>query len=298
MSLTGFFRGCMYGGLLITAVPVHAGIIYATNSAGALLSFDSATPGTIISSTAVSGLGGASLIGIDFRPANSTLYGVSTAGNVFTINTNTGVATFVAPFSVAVNGSNFGFDFNPVADRLRTTSNTDQNLRTNVDNGAVTVDTPLSYAPGDANAGANPNIVGSAYTNSFSGAATTALYGIDSTLGVLALQNPPNNGTLNTVGSLGVTTTANVGFDIAFPGNFAFAALQAVGGFSSLYSINLSTGAATRIGAIGTNQVITGLAAAPVPEPATVLLLLAGLGILAAARGKLRTSRSGDGGHV
>ena len=36
-----------------------------------------------------------------------------------------------------------------------------------------------------ANATANPNVVGSAYTNNFAGATTTTLYGIDSNLDAL-----------------------------------------------------------------------------------------------------------------
>ena len=81
--------------------------------------------------------------------------------------------------------------------------------------GALAATDPnLAYAAGDSNAGANPNVVGSAYTNSFSGTLTTTLYNIDSALDILVTQNPPNNGRLNTVGSLGFNTTNQVGFDI------------------------------------------------------------------------------------
>ena len=96
--------------------------------------------------------------------------------------------------------------------------------RLNPNNGALAAtDGTLTYATGDPNAAANPNVVGSAYTNSFNGATTTTLYGIDSALDILVTQNPPNAGTLNTVGALGFNTSDAVGFDIFFFGNQAFA---------------------------------------------------------------------------
>ena len=135
------------------------------------------------------------------------------------------------------------------------------------------------------NAGANPNIVGSAYTNSFSGTTTTTLYGIDSVRDILVTQIPPNAGTLNTVGLLGFDTTDQVGFDIFFLGNLAFASLTAVGGGSSFFSINLATGAATAIGAIGNGLLISDIAIQQVPEPATLALLVAGLmGVIAVGK--------------
>src|SRR5262249_11223427 len=153
-------------------------------------------------------------------------------------------------FTPALNGTSFGFDFNPVPDRIRLVSDTDQNLRLNPNDGTVAAtDTNLAFAAGDANAAANPNIVGSAYTNNFSAASSTTLYGIDSNLDVLVMQgsvggapNSPNGGQLTTVGALGVNTTDQVGFDIVGPTGLALASLTPMGGTtSSLYSINLQT---------------------------------------------------------
>ncbi|MBD2499395.1 DUF4394 domain-containing protein [Anabaena azotica] len=193
----------------------------------------------------VKGIDG-NLQGIDFRPANGLLYGVTDTDNLYTINYTTGQATFVSKLSSSFDGGfQSGFDFNPVPDRLRIVGSNDQNFRTNVDTGAVTVDQPLAYASDDINAGVNPNISSAAYINSVAGATTTQLYNIDYDLDVLVLQNPPNNGVLRTIGKLGVNFAPTSGFDIftdAQGNNSAYALSGSV-----LYSINLSTGAATAI---------------------------------------------------
>ncbi|MCG3159846.1 MAG: hypothetical protein JMDDDDMK_00871 [Acidobacteria bacterium] len=246
--------------------------VYAVTTANNLVSFNAATPGVIASTVAITGLAqGETIAGIDFRPRNNQLYGVSSASRVYNINITTGAATPAgsAAFTPALNGTAFGVDFNPLPDRIRLTSDAEQNLRLNPDTGAVTnTDTTLAYATGDANASANPNVVGSAYTNSFNGATTTTLYGIDSNLDILVRQgsiggapDSPNNGRLSTIGALGVNTSDQIGFDIAAPNDLAFASLTTQGASSSsLYSINLNTGAATLIGNIGASAIIRDIA--------------------------------------
>src|SRR5262249_33663961 len=138
-------------------------------------------------------------------------------------------------------------------DRLRVVSDADENLSVNPDNGQVTTQTTIT--------GGTPNVVGSAYTNSFAGAGSTLLYGIDSGTDALYTQNPPANGVLTLVGSLGFDTSGQVGFDIVSFNNQAFASLTAPSATSSqLYSINLSTGAATAIGPINAGAAVQGLA--------------------------------------
>jgi uncharacterized protein (TIGR03437 family) len=255
------------------ARPAQTGpTIYALTTANNLISFNASTPGTIASNVAITGLAqGETLVGIDFRPRNNQLYGVSSASRIYTINISTGAATAVgsAVFTPAVNGAAFGIDFNPVPDRIRFTSDADQNLRLHPDTGAVAgTDTTITYAAGDPNATANPNLVGVAYTNNFNGTTSTTLFGIDSNLDILVRQgsvggapDSPNNGRLNTIGALGVNTTDLVGFDIAAPNDIAYASLTTQGAASSsLYAINLNTGAATAIGAIGGGATIRGLA--------------------------------------
>ena len=267
-------------------------MVYGLTSSNALVMFDSATPGTIIGSVSVSGVSaGQTIRGIDFRPADGSLFGVSSDSRLYTINTSTGAATAVgAPGQFTLSGTAFGFDFNPTVDRIRVTSNLDQNLRLNPTNGALAaVDGTLAYAVGDRNAGANPNIVGSAYTNNFNGATTTTLYNIDSVLDVLVTQNPPNNGTLNTVGGLGFDTGENVGFDIVPFSNVALASLTGANGISGLFNINLNTGAATSIGNIGNRLTVVDIAVSTVPEPETILLMVTGfIGLLMSRRRRIK----------
>jgi hypothetical protein len=239
--------------------------IYALSSNNTLLSFNSDVPGTILSSASISGLqAGESLLGIDYRPAIREIWGITNQNRLYVIDSSSGLARLTATLNTTVNGTAFGVDFNPVPDRMRVTSDADQNLRINVETGATTIDGTLSFNTGDTNAAANPNIVASAYTNNFAGATTTTLYGIDSNLDILAIQNPPNDGRLTTVGALGVDTTDQVGFDIAANSFRAFASLTPTGSSASnLYSINLATGAATLVGAIGSGQIIRDITVSP-----------------------------------
>lgn len=284
-----------------------------------LIRFDSATPGTINQRVRITGTqSGESLRGIDFRPATGELYllgitrrfqygsepdshwgGTTTyTTRIYKLNTTTGAATQVGTgfTDPALRGSWSGIDFNPVVDRLRYVNDLNQNMRIHPDTGApidfdpitpgIQPDLNLAYAAGDPNAGRNPDVTAVAYLNADNDPTTgTTLYGIDTRRDVLVTHNPPNNGTLNTVGALGVNAGVLAGFDIETVGtqNTAYAALQTssygwggygddggwgFGGSSSLYRINLTTGAATRVGRIGSGDSVVGIAVAPGAQPA------------------------------
>ncbi|MGB7924323.1 MAG: DUF4394 domain-containing protein [Pyrinomonadaceae bacterium] len=273
-TLVGPTTGVSLRGLAIVTVDVF---IYAVTADNDLLFFSSVTPGTITSKTPITGLRpGETILGLDFRPAaGNQLFALGSTSRLYRIDQGTGAATEVGsgPFSVPLSGSSFGFDFNPTVDRIRVTSDADQNLRLNPDDGTVvSVDTPLAYAAGDPNEGANPNVVGSAYTNSFFGSTTTTLYGIDNNLDVLVRQGgadgqpSPNGGLLTTTGRLTVDAVGPVGFDIVTPVfetsfNFAYASITGNGGVSRLYTINLATGKASLVGIIGGSESVVGIAA-------------------------------------
>lgn len=273
-----------------------AELIIGLTTTNALIRFDSATPGTTFSAVSVSGLqSGETLLGIDYRPATGALYGVGSSSRLYTLNTATGFATQVGSGAFgALSGTDFGVDFNPVVDRLRIVSNTGQNLRVNPDTGALAgTDTPLN--PG------TPSVVGSAYTNNFAGTLVTTLFGIDSLTDSLVRQGgvdgppSPNGGTLTTIGPLGFNTSDLVGFDISGASAIAFASLTpAVGGSSSLFTINLSTGASTLIGTIGGGaslRDISVVSVAAVPEPTTLGLLASGLAAVFVLRRKRSLKR-------
>ena len=271
---------------------------------GSLIGFDSATPGTVTSTLAVTGLGTNVIRGIDFRPSTGQLFALvqpngSTTSTLFTINTVSGAATSVGSITSS-SGIDFDIAFNPVVDRIRVVNADNSNLRVVPTTAATTTDTPLAYAAGDTNFGKDPTVTAAAYTNQNAGAQTsTMLFDIDAATSSLVLQNPPNGGTLTTIGALGVTLFDNgvgtgQGFDIDGATGIAFASLTTSTGGNSLYTINLGTGAATLIGGFGQNTVQdiavgslgqgSGNGFATVPEPASMALLAIGLGGVIAAR--------------
>ncbi|WP_414529709.1 DUF4394 domain-containing protein [Nodularia chucula] len=240
-----------------------------------LVLFDSNNP-TTTSTVSVTGVEGF-LLGIDRRPANNLIYGLTTTNNLYTINPFTGNASFVSTLSLPFNGGTIsGVDFNPVPDRLRVVGGNDQNYRINVETGEVIVDGTLN--PGD------PNITAAAYTNSDNDPATgTTLYTVDYISNALFIQNPPNDGTQVLVGELGFDVSSAAGFDIFTENgvNTAFlAATPTSASGSNLYTINLDTGAATLVDSISTDQRLIGLTSVVVPEPSLGLGTLLGVGVI------------------
>jgi hypothetical protein len=188
----------------------------------------------------ITGLGASETIyGIDFRPVNGQLYALGSSSRLYTINSASGAATMVGtlPLTTLLSGTSFGFDFNPLVDRIRVISNTGQNLRLDPNTGL------LAASDGGLNPGM-PSISAAAYTNNFAGTTSTALFDIDFASDKLYKQDPPNMGTLVEIGALGVNVDAANGFDIGGTSGTAYAILT-VGGTTKVYTINLTTGAAT-----------------------------------------------------
>ncbi len=244
-------------GLALRAAP--APVVLGLTDAGRIVAFRPATPNVLTLDVGLAGLNAnETLVGFDFRPRDNLLYGITSAARIVTIDAATGVTTVKAtlaadpadtsqPYAGLV-GTMFAVDFNPAADRLRVISDRGQSLRINVDTGATTTDGTINRA------GATPVVTAAAYTNSIPNAASTQLFDIDIDSDNLALQNPPNDGTLANVGPLGVAVAGAAAFDIGGGANgIALAALRtAAGGPSSLYRIDLATGAATLVGAAAT----------------------------------------------
>ncbi len=212
-----------------------------------LVIFDTQKP-SVTKSMEVTGV--EKLVGIDFRPGNKTVVGVTSDHRIVTIDLETGAATEVAKMdkTLTLSDAPVVVDFNPAADRLRFMTGT-TNHRVHPDTGAVTVDGSLAYEDGDMHKGETPNIVAAAYTNSIGKPEKTAMYNIDATIGALIQQTKPNDGTLKSIGKLGLKETpASYAFDIHGEEGGKNTAFLAAG--NMLYTVNLDTGAATEIGAI------------------------------------------------
>ena len=256
----------------------------AVTASNKLLKFNAGRPGRILTTLNITGLqAGETLLGIDYRVAKDQLYALGSSGRLYTLNVDTAIASAVGtPFAVKLDGTQFGFDFNPAVDRIRVVSNTGQNLRLHPDTGAVVDSNPtlegvqtdgkLAYAAGDMNFGKSPMTVGAAYSYNKADTRITTNFALDAASGALVTQGSregimpavsPNTGQLFTIGSLGLAFN-NASFDIQAVSDVAFAALNSDGSMASRWvMIDLKTGAAKSLGAVGGGERVVGIALAP-----------------------------------
>jgi hypothetical protein len=188
---------------------------------------------------------------------------VSDTNDLYVLDPNAGEAQRISSLTLGFDGSErSGFDFNPQADRLRLIAESGQNLRVHVALGAVATDGPLAFVAGVAQAGGQPRVGAAAYTDYVPDAPFTRLFDIDWERDVLILQEPPNDGGLQTVGPLGVDFDAVGGFDILTREDGRELAIAATRG--TLYEIDLESGRARELGAVGEGDIpILGLALVP-----------------------------------
>lgn len=257
--------------LLAAASPASsAELLAGVSNNGLLVTFASDDPATV-SKVKIKGLQKKEkILGLDVRPATGQLYALGSSSRLYVIDRETGMATAVsaAPLNPPVTGDAVAFDFNPTVDRIRIMTDAGQNLRAHPDTGAVVaVDASLAYAGGDPNFADVPEVSACAYTNNDNDPLTgTVLFDIDTSNDVLVRQDPPNNGTLNTVGALGVDVLSVAGFDIAGSNGIAYASLVVKDGRrknlrATLFTIDIATGTATELGKIGGPWPLTSLTA-------------------------------------
>lgn len=208
------------------------------------------------------------VFGLDQRPSNGGLYAYSqldagSTDSLIRINSSNATPTLVGSNSINAEIP-IGMDFNPVVDVLRVVNRSDLNARVSPTNGSLVAQ--------DTNLSPNCEITDVAYTNNFDGATLTTLYGIDAEgdelvrIGGVDGSPSPNGGVVTSIGPLGVDIDPEFDgahLDIDENGN-AYLLLSRWNGLfydNELYLVNLTTGAATFIGAINTEFEIAGMTA-------------------------------------
>ena len=164
------------------------------------------------------------LAGIDVRAADGLLYGVTTAGQIVTINTRTGAATASGNLTLPLPSAQVSVDINPVADAIRIVGLDGTNLRHPFATGTTVADTAINFppppAPPNPFGDTTPGVIAIAYTNAIPGAnipgtTATQLIDIDPSPPALYLQTPANSGTLSALGRItGGALGSSLGFDI------------------------------------------------------------------------------------
>lgn len=247
-----------------------------------LYNFTALNPAVISTATSITLPAGApageTLLGIDYRQSDRTLYSLSSAGRIYSINLTppaAGAATLVStltadptdtssPFTTLSAGSST-IDFNPTVpgtttpasvfpdqNRLRIIGADLSNAVAVIDNGNVTTQSAVTPS--------TSAVAAAAYSNNFRGAISTQLFVIDRTTNSVATQSlaatsTVPEGTLTTLGTLGITINGRAGFDISGRANenALLAARSTATGPLTLYRLVLASGSdlASAVGQIG-----------------------------------------------
>ena len=210
--------------------------LYGLTTTNRIVTLNTAFPVFASNDVAVTGLAaGEQLIGIDRRPKTGVLYGVGklgTAGRLYTVDPATGAATFVAtlvtaptvvggparrsPCRAPSSASTSTRRPTPCASSA-TPARTCGSSRPTACRAAIALLTGDTFTDGTLNVDGTTatGVSAAAYTNNVDDPATgTTLYDIDTRRDVLVKQDPPNAGTLVTVGSLRFPAGSVAGFDI------------------------------------------------------------------------------------
>lgn len=243
--------------------------VFGLNLNGQLIRFETEDASSIVTADITGATG--TFIGVDFRPADQLLYGVTTTGQVYTINLLTYVATqvgntlnctFPAPSSPLF----YGFDWNPVANQLRVIDTNGNNWRIDVTNSLCLVDTSITDTTGGSTV---PALTAIAYANNTVGQTVTSLLAFDVVGQSYGIVSPPNGGLYTPFGPLtdyALPTTNAASYDIFGNGN-GLATFQ-IGTNSYVGSVNTGDGSFSFIAQAG-NVVVRSLSVAFARVPMT-----------------------------
>ncbi len=264
---------------LASAPAAHAFDVWAVNTANELVRYDHAAPGSVLSTSGITGLSDVNAWVTDITFANGSLYALDNNANLYTLNRATGAATLVsATFAPA--GYDLGLASDPfLAGGLRIVTDAGENFSATL-GGVFTAGPAAFVGSGDAHAGASLGFSGLAIDPDFGTG-----YAFDAALDTLFVTYDANFAEFFTVGALGGDFTALASLDFV-DGSTLIAALSTDANTSSLYTINTTTGAATLIGSFGGGIQAVAVAPGAIPEPSSFAALagLAGLGLAASRR--------------
>ncbi len=259
-------------------------LLVAVTPGNQLITFNAAEPGKILSRVPLKGLQPAeSILALDFQVAKGQLFGLSNQGRLLKINSQTVEATPVGAPLALPPGQTYGLNFNPTVDRIRLVSDLGHNLRVHPDTGAqvdgdpnvpgIQADGMLAYGTGDLLSNTKPRIVAVAYTYNKVNEKITTNYAIDAGSGYLAVQGSvegsatvvsPNTGRLQAIGPLLIDRFDSAALDISDLNNTAYLMTNRnAGGETKLYEVNLGSGQAKLIGAIGGGEPVRSMAIIP-----------------------------------
>ncbi len=230
---------------LAGAQAANAATLVALTGDNQLIRIDSETR-RAMPATRITGADG-QVVGIDQRPQDGRLYGITASGQIITIDPANGRATQVSRLNTQFQPAGRAvFDFNPVANRVRVMGLDGQNLRVNVETGEAATDGRLKNVAGPIGE-VMPRIVAGAYINSVNGATATMLLTIDTSQNTLNVQNPPNDGVQAPRARLSAQVPAGVAFDILSDGTANTGYVMAG---NTLHTLDVMTGALTARGTV------------------------------------------------
>lgn len=198
---------------------VNGELIYGLTNNNDLLTFYSEDPSALVKFITMSGLlPNEQIVGMDFRPKDLALYGLgmkpgSDTAHLYKVNFTSSTwqlvnSNIIKVSADRINEDIIGFDFDPISQKARIVSGSKVNIVLNVDSVTVSSTDNGLHFPDPFQ---SVTVYTCAYTNSYSTpASTTSLYTLDQATTSLALCDTPQNGLLNTIGSLKLDTTGVV----------------------------------------------------------------------------------------